>query len=224
MITVLVANLHGGPVRGRKGQRRADAVSLEVDVVPEAVGVLIHAVQAKRDVRGGPAEVGRESSVSVAAALKHDLADGLEDGVLGDAVDHAAAPAAPEDHRVGPFQRFNTIEVVEVAVVLHVVPDAVDEEICRRALAANNQLIAVVLALVGHDPRHIADNVGHAGHQLVAHQLLRDDRDRLGHVAEGGWRLGGAGDRRDAVAARSGGHRNAVLDPGDLERESTWQS
>ena len=118
--------------------------------------------------------------------------DGSEAGLLADAVDDAAAAAAAEDHRVRSLQRFDALEVVEVAVVLHVVAHAVDEEVGRGAVAADDHLVAVVLALVHHHAGHVAHDVADAHHHLVLDQLVGDDGHRLRHVAQRRRRLGRA--------------------------------
>jgi len=79
-------------------------------------------------------EIGGEALVAVRSALQRELVDRLEAGFLGDAIDHAASAATAEHHRVRPFQRFDAIDVVQVTVILHVVADAIDEEVGRRAV------------------------------------------------------------------------------------------
>ena len=96
----------------------------------------------------GRVEIAGDALVAVHAALQRELAERPEPGLLDHAVDDAAAAAAAEDHRVRSLQRFDAIEVVQVAVVLHVVAHAVDEEVGRRTVAADDHLVAVVLALV----------------------------------------------------------------------------
>ena len=115
-----------------------------------------------------------------------------EAGFLADAVDDAAGAAAPEDHRVRSLERLDPLEVIEVAVVLHVVAHTVDEEVRGRAVAADDHLVAVVLPLVHHHARHVAEDVADAHHHLVPDQFLGDDGDRLRHVAERRGGLGGA--------------------------------
>ena len=58
--------------------------------------------------------------------------------LLGDAVDDAAAAATSEDQGVRPLQDLEALDIVEVAVVLGVVADAVDEEVGRGVLAADD--------------------------------------------------------------------------------------
>ncbi len=114
---------------------------------------------------------------------------GVPIGLARRAVDHAAHAAAPENHRVGPLDGLDPLDVVQVAEVLDVVADAVDEEVGGRAVAAQNRRVAIALALADAHARHVADDVGHALHALVGNHRLRDDRDRLGHVPERRQRL-----------------------------------
>ena len=64
---------------------------------------------------------------------------GRKPATLLHAVDDAAGAAAAEDHGVGSLERFDAIQVVQVAVVLDVVAHAVDEEVGRRAVAADDR-------------------------------------------------------------------------------------
>jgi hypothetical protein len=188
-------------------------------VVAKAAGVLVHPVDAQGDaIAQRLLEVAGRASVGERASLQRELANAVEARLFGDLVHHSAAAAAPEDHRVRSLERLDAIEVVEVAVVLHVVAHAVDEEVGRRAVAAHDHLVAVVLALVQGDPRHVAHDVADAGHQLVLHELAGDHGHRLRHVAQRGRRLGGAVDRRHGVAAL-GAHRDRVFDRRGLEDE-----
>ena len=86
-----------------------------------------------------------------------------------------ADAAATEDHGVGSLQRFDPLEVVEIAVVLDVVANAVHEEVGGRAVAPDDDLVTVVLALMHHDAGHVAHHVAHAHHHLVFDQLAGDD-------------------------------------------------
>ena len=216
---VLVSDCHLRVLAGRERQRRVDAASLEIDAVAEAAGVLVHPVQSQRHgVRDGLVEIEREPPVVEASSLKRELAQWLEDRLLGDAVDHASAASSSEDERVRPLQRLDAIEVVQVAVVLHVVPHPVDEEVGRGAVAADDHLIPVVLSLMRADARDVADDVADARHQLVGNQFVRHDRDRLGHVSERRGRPRRAADRRDLVTA-PGADVHRLARPLDLEHE-----
>jgi hypothetical protein len=119
----------------------------------------------------------------------------LRSGRLEDAINHAATAAATKNHRVRSLQGLDPFEVVEIAVVLDIIPYAVDEKIGRRTVAPHDDLVAVVLTLVIGDARHVADDIADARHQLILHQLLGDDGHRLRHVVERRWRLRRARDR-----------------------------
>jgi hypothetical protein len=137
---------------------------------------------------------------------------------LDHTVDHAAAAAASEDERVRPFERLDTLEVVQVAVILHVVAHAVDVEVRRRSIAADDDVVAVVFPLVRADAGNVAHHVAHARHQLIAHQILRDDGDGLRHVEQRRRRFGRAANHRHLVAGRrADGDRLAHA--GDLQHE-----
>jgi hypothetical protein len=84
----------------------------------------------------------------------------------------------------GPFSASYAIQIVQVAIILHVVAHAVDEEIRGGAVAANRKLIAIIFALRRRDAGDVADQVADARHQLVLDLILRDDGDRLRHVAQ----------------------------------------
>ena len=216
---VLVAERDARAIARHDRRRGADAVALEVHGVAEAVGVLVDAVQANRHgVRHRPIDVAGHALVAVAAGLQRHLVDRLEPGLLRHAVDDAAAAAPAEDHRIGSLQRLDALQVVEIPVVLHVIADAVHVEVGRRVVAADDHLVAVVLALVLRHARHVAHDVADAHHQLVLDQRLRHDRDRLRHVAQQRRRLRRRGDDGDLVAlGRVHGH--LVAEAGDLEDE-----
>ena len=74
------------------------------------------------------------------------LAAALKARPLEDPVDDSAAAAAAEDHRVGPLQNLDPVDIVEVAEILDVVADPVDEEIGRARIAAQHDLVAIAFA------------------------------------------------------------------------------
>ena len=67
-------------------------------------------------------------------------------GRLADAVDDAAAAAPAEDQRVGALQHLDPLDVVEGAVILRVVAQAVEVEVGGGLLAADEDLVPVALA------------------------------------------------------------------------------
>ena len=68
------------------------------------------------------------------------------------------------------------------------------------------------------DAGDVAQRVANAHHELVAHELLGNDGDRLGHIAERRRGLGGARDDRNPVAGRCR-HREVLVHTGDLQDE-----
>ena len=62
-------------------------------------------------------------------------------------------------HRV---PRFNSLDVVEIAIVLNVIANAVKVEICAGTVAAHDQLITIVLALMRRYSRNVVDDVADA--------------------------------------------------------------
>ena len=115
-------------------------------------------------------------------------------------VDDAAAAAAAEDQRVGALQDLDPLDVVEAAVVLHVVAHAIEEEVGGGVLAAQGDLVAIALALADGDAGDVAQHVGDRVAGLVFQLLVRDHLDRLRHVDQR--RVGlGRGDRLAGVIA-----------------------
>ena len=92
-------------------------------------------------------------------------------GHLRDAVDDAASPAAPEQQRVGAEQRFDPLDVVEIAHVLHVVADAIDEEAGGGTVAAQCRLVAVALTLPHPRAGDVLQHVAQPLHRPVVDQL-----------------------------------------------------
>jgi hypothetical protein len=191
----------------------------QIDRLAEAVGVLVHSVETERNLAVERlVQVRREPLVAIGAAEQSDFAERREAGFLGDAVDHASAAAPPENHSVGALQRLDTLEVVEVAIILYVVANSVEEEIGGRAIAADDQLVAVVLALDCGDAGHVADHVADAHHHLIFDQLLGNDSDGLRHVAQRCERLGRAADGSGLVV-RGFGDGDGLVDAGNLQDE-----
>ena len=154
VMEIFVGQLHLGERRGEPRQRRIDAAALHVRVVAIAVGVLEHGVDAAVDVVGDlAADVGGHARVVVGPGLHLPFVDRNAIGFLEHAVEHAAAAAAAEDHRVRAFEKLEPLGVVKIAIDLRVVAHAVDEEVGGRALAADDDLVAVAFALVPVDAR-----------------------------------------------------------------------
>ena len=192
---VLVVRRDPGVLARGHRHRGVDPVALQVHIVAEAVGVLVHAVEAERHlVRDHLADVHRAAPRLVGPALERELPDRRPVRLLRHPVDDAPARASPEDQGVGSLQRFDPLHVVEVAEILHVVAHPVHEERGGGVVPPHGDLVAVALALAHGDAGDVAGDVGHPQHRLVGDQRVADDRDRLGHVTQ---RRGGPGGRRD---------------------------
>ena len=216
---VLVVQRDLGLLSRGEGQGGIDTVTVQVYVVAEAAGVFVHGVQAKGNLAAERLiEVRREALVSVRTAHEGDFVQRHKAGLLGDAVDHATAAATAEHHGVRAFEGLHAIEVIEIAVILHVVAHAVHKEIGGGAVAADHQLIAVVLALDRGDSGHVAHDVADAHHHLVFDQLLGYDGDRLRHVAQRRKGLGGAADGLHLISRRFG-DGDRLTNSGKLQNE-----
>ena len=79
-------------------------------------------------------------------------------------------------------------------------------------------MIAVVLALMHHHARYVAQHIADAHHHLVADQLVRHHRDRLRQVDQRRRRLRRGGDAGDPIAGRRV-HRHVLPHAGDLQHE-----
>ncbi|GAB1408838.1 hypothetical protein MASR1M8_27580 [Thermomonas brevis] len=168
VVEALVRQLQAGGLADVGTEGRVDAVALEGEAVAVALGILVDRVQAQAAV--GLAEADAVIDGAALARLRAELQRGgvmvVAVGLAGDAVDHAAAAAAAEHQRVGALQRLGALHVVDVADVLHVVADAVDEEVGGGTDAAQHWRVAVAFALRGADAGHVAEGVGQAGHRL----------------------------------------------------------
>src|SRR5205823_4513458 len=127
--------------------------------------------------------------------LQGDVPNRRAVGFLEHAVDDAAAATAPENHRVRAFEHLDALDVVEVAEILDVVADSVDEKVRARALPADDDLVAIELALMRNDTGNVADGLAETLKVLVPDELRGEHRHRLRHVDE---RSFGFRRRRDA--------------------------
>ena len=196
-----------------------NAVPLQVEAVAVGIGVLIEAGRANgHDVVEVPADVSGEALVVPRAELQGGFARLPPIRLPRDAVDDAAHAAAAEDHGVGALERFHAVDVVDVAEVLDVVADTIDEEVGGRAVTAQDRRVAIAFALREADPRHVPGDVRHAGHALVSDQRARDHADGLRDVAQRRSRLGRRRHGRHRIAD-GGPDTDRFLESGDLEGE-----
>ena len=170
--------------------RHADEVA--TIVLPVVVEFLIGGVDAGADGVGQRrAEVRRQRPATerVNAGIGAH-AGAVIFGGLGYAVDHPAAAAPAKDQRVGALQHFDTLGVVERAVVLRIVTQAIDEEIGGGALPAQGDLVAVAFALAQHDARDEAQRLGQRIDALIVQLFAADHVHRLRHIDQRGAGLG----------------------------------
>src|SRR3546814_14109249 len=85
--------------------------------------------------------------VVVATARDTEGAACVPVGLGSHAINHAADSATAKDHRVRTFEHLHPLDIVEIAELLGVVADAVDEEIGRRAVAPEDRRVAIAFAL-----------------------------------------------------------------------------
>ena len=129
-----------------------------------------------------------------------------EVGLARHAVDQTAGGAATEDHRVGAFQHFHALDVVNLTEILDVISHAVEEEVAGGSDAAEHGGVAVAFTLRELNAGDIAHGVLHARHGAVRHFLLGHNADGLGNVDERGIGLGRGGRAlRDIGVDRRGG-------------------
>ena len=215
VVEIFVGEVDAGVLSRLPAERRVDAVALQLGEIAEAVAMLPHAVHAQAErARQGHIVVGGEAGAAFAVVAEDELAVVLEAGALGDAVDDPAAAAAAEDHRVGAFEYLDPVEIVEVAEILGVVAQAVDEEIGGGVVAAQGQLVAIGLAGAGRRAGNEHQEVGDRAQRLVLDLRFGHDRDRLGHVAQRGEGLSPADGRLDPIflaAAGDGDDLSGIL-------------
>src|SRR3954466_11111206 len=161
----------------------------------EAVAVLEHAVQANADaIAQRLVEIGGDAPVAEAVAGGGELAIGVEARPLEHAVENSAASAAPEDHRIPTLEDLAAVDVVEVAEILDVVAHAIDEEVRRAAVTAQDNRVAIAFAGAVGGARHEIEQVGDRPQLLVLDLPFGDHAQRLGNVLDVGVGLGrGAG-------------------------------
>jgi hypothetical protein len=118
-------------------------------------------------------------------------------------VDDAAARAAAEHERGGPFQHLDLLDVEQIAVVLAEIAHAVEKEVTAGRKAA--QVVDVVRLRSSFrggvaDAGHVAQRVAKRGRALRADHLLRHGVDELRDVPQ---RSVGAGRAARRLAAKA---------------------
>src|SRR5262245_43326786 len=164
---------HPGSVAWCVGYRWTHTHAFHPNILPKAIGLLVHAVNTKRS--GGTEwaiEIRSCALVCKPAGLKRECAYRLKSSFFGYSIHNATTAAPAEDHGVRPLQRLDAVEVVKVPVVLHIVAPTVEEKICRRTVSADDELVSIVFALVNVNPRNVAHDVRDTGHGLVSDQFI----------------------------------------------------
>jgi len=209
ILEMLVAQRDGGIRSEPERCGRIKAPPLVFDPLAVTAAVLVDAGQAERKHI-----VDRRAEIDLAPI--EIVAAGLQTGAemlapvcdFGDAVDDAAHAAAAENHGIGAFEDLEPFDIVEIAVGLDVVADAIDEEIAGRRITAEHQRLTIALALRRENTGDIADGIANAGRGLVRDLLHCHHVDRLRHVDQ---RRVGA-HRRNAPGRLVGGFRLTVVD------------
>ena len=167
------------------GRRGVHPPAFDIDEVAITAGPLVQQVDPTGKLTGqGGAEVTHHPSVLEVPALEAEPDVAAAIGHPGDTIDHTAAAAPAKDHGVGTQQHLDALGIVEVAVVLDVIADAIDEEVRRGGVAPQARGVAVPLALADGGTRNVAQDVRHGLHGLVPDQLGRDHPDGLRDVPE----------------------------------------
>src|SRR3954469_21448695 len=99
-------------------------------VVAKRIATLIKRIQAHGDilVYGLPGVEG-DAAIAIRASLGAGFIDRSAIGFFEGAIDNASTGSAPKYQRAGPLQHLQALRVVDVAIVLHVVAETVDEEV-----------------------------------------------------------------------------------------------
>jgi len=112
-------------------------ITLQIDVLPEAAGVFVHTVQAKgQRVAKRLIEVGSDAAYGPnEPPCTVSSRNGEKPASLVTRLITPPAPPRPKIMAIGTFERFYALQIVEIAIILDVVPHAVDEKIGRGAIA-----------------------------------------------------------------------------------------
>ena len=148
-------------------------------------------------------DVAGQAHAALAVAGGRGTRGAAEARPLGHPVDDPAAAAAAEDHRVGAAQHLDPVDIVEVAEILDVVADAVDEEVGGGVVAAQRDLVAIALAGAGRRAGDEGQHVGDRAQRLVLDLAFGNHRQRLRDVLDVGVGAGrGAGRARLPYSVR----------------------
>src|SRR5215831_16309950 len=143
---------------------------------------------------------------------------GSEGGLLRDPVDDSAPSSTAEHQRVRALQHLDSLQVIEIAVVLDVIANAIDEKAGGGVVTPNHNFIAIVLSLMGGDAGDVPDDVTNTEHRLILNLLVCDDRQCLRNITQEGLCFRGCADRGNLTTCF--GHRDHLPDWGNAQRES----
>src|SRR5215212_10847067 len=149
VVEVFVAELNLGGVVRQQCECWIETVTLEVHEIAIRIAVFVHGVESPRDGRRDRIPyIDGHSFVIELAPLQRQFPDWSAVGLLEHAVNYAATATTPKDHGIGAFEHLDAANVVEITEILHVVTDAVDEEIGVRALSADDDIVAIAFPLM----------------------------------------------------------------------------
>ena len=184
IVVIGVGRVEAGLRTERGGQRRRDADEAAFVEIAIVVEFLVRRVEAQRDIvaeRLVRVTQNGEGAEIVDRGLATDARTAEHRG-LGHAIDRAAARATPEDQGIGALQHFDSLDIVERAVILRVVAQAVDVEIGSRFLAADKHFVAVAFAALHADAGDIAQCIVQLADRLIFQLVFGDEADALGNV------------------------------------------
>ena len=201
---------------------RVDAVAAQPDVVAETSPVFAHCVDAQR--RHSRRAAGRRrrpgASRPRCCSTAHQLAERGEGRALGTRLTMPPPPPRPKIIALGPLQHLDPLDIVEIAEILRVVADAVDEQIGGGVVAAQGELVAIAFAGAGRRAGHEQQHFGDRAQCLVLDLLRGDDGQRLRDVADRGVGAGAGPAALGAVIAAMAGDDDR-FGGGQFERPSS---
>ena len=96
-------------------------------------------------------------------------------------------PPRPNVSAFGALYSFHSLNVVEVAVVLHIIADTVYIEVGGGCVSADDRRITMSFSLCHRDARNVAYDVSHVEHVLIPDQVVVHYGDGLGDVEKRCW-------------------------------------
>ncbi len=175
---VLVPQPDSGLVIRSNRDGRGNAVPLQIEVVSEAVGVLVHAIEPECNlIAQWLIEIRGKALVPERSALQTDFAKRRKTSLFRDTIDDASTAATTEYHGVRTLDRLDTLHIVKITKILHIVTNTVYIEIRGRGISADHRCVTVSFALRHRDTWNVANDVCHAHHQLVFDQLAAHNCD-----------------------------------------------